>query len=365
MPPFIPRRRSRRRSVSGRAVLFICGLIVTALLLGGLTQVSRQSGPFDITLNRSFAAEGSIVAAESNVTATTVRHLMATMKTQQRSTVQAALDSLVQQATEQSARAADIADSDLPAPVQAEFANVFVNRANAVSELRASIDGLLGMRPLPVIGSAAGSARLPATPTLLSSSVASDRIAAAGALLTRSDRQYAAVRRMLERAEGHAKLVASTWVTNAQQWQVGSVATEVDQVTSSHTLAATQRLVLRTIRLSPQVLPSPSGGATPLTSKLSPTRTLTVSVVLSDLGTVDEPAATVQFTLTAMVTGAVVRRTRTSALASGTSVAMEPVRFAVTPGHTYQLSVSVILPAAQTDVTQTSQTDDLEIAPST
>src|SRR5580704_12668127 len=98
MPPLIPRRRSRRRSVSGRMVLLICGLVVTALVVGGLTQVSRQSGPFEASQNRSFAALGTVVADKSNVTGAGLRHLMTTLQTQQRPQLQADLDGLVQQA---------------------------------------------------------------------------------------------------------------------------------------------------------------------------------------------------------------------------------------------------------------------------
>jgi hypothetical protein len=365
MPPLIPRRRSRRRSVSGRVVLILCGLVVTALLVGGLTQVSRQSGSFDASQNRSFVALASVVARESNSTAAQTRRLLTSMAGQRRPALQANLDDLVQQVEGEATGATAIAVPQPPTGVQAQFADVLALRSTAVRTLRASLDGLLGMHPLPVTGATGSAHTAAASPTLLSSTTATDRIAAAGAMLVRSDRSYRSLRKDLERAVGHARLPASTWVTNAQVWQVGSVAAEVDLLSASPTLAATHRLVLRTVRLSPPTLPTTGTASSPGVSVLSPTSTVTVSVVLSDLGSVDEPDATVQFTMTSEQSGVAVVRSRTSSVASGLSVTLDPVVFAVKPGHTYQLRVAVVLPPAQTDDTGTSQTDDLQIAPGT
>jgi hypothetical protein len=365
MLPRIPRRRSRRRSVSGRVVLLLCALAVTALLVGGVTQESRQSGRFDANQNRAFATLGSVVAVQSNATAADLRHLMATLQTQDRPALQVGLDGLVQQAQDEASRAAEIADPHSPAGVQADFAQVYSERAEAVSAVRSSIDGLLGMQPLPVAGAPGGDRSGAAAPALLSSTEASNRIAAAGALLIRADGEYRALRGSLERAVGHARLPASKWVTDAQVWEIGAVATQVDLVTASSTLAATHRLVLSTVRISPQALPSPNGSVTPGVSVLSPTTTVTVTVVLSNDGSVGEPHASVQYSMTALGTGVAVTKSRSDALASGWSVTLSPVVFNVKPGHSYQLRVAIVLPAAQSDVTETSQTVNLQIAPST
>ncbi|HWE65594.1 MAG TPA: hypothetical protein VG298_03010 [Acidimicrobiales bacterium] len=362
MPPLIPRRRSRRRSVSGRLVVLICALILTALVIGGLTQVSRQSGPYDAMVNRSLAAQGGVVAQQSNATAIEVRHLMATMESQDRQMVQSELDSVVQQTADQSSRADVLGTA--AGGWQAELDGVFADRAQAASALRAAIDGLLGMHPLPLAGAPAQGATGSATPTLLSASEATNRIAAAGALLTRSDRSYQSVRRALARAAGHGKLPPSSWVAQAQAWQIGAVATQVDLVSTSTSLAATHRLVLTTVGLTPQALPPPSGAVSPAISILSPTRTLTVSVVLANLGSVDQRHASVQFTLAPLAGGATVTKTRSATVTSGGSVVLTPVTLAVKPGQSYQLTVGIILPAGQTDGTNTSLSQQLQIAPS-
>jgi uncharacterized protein YjdB len=92
---------------------------------------------------------------------------------------------------------------------------------------------------------------------------------------------------------------------------------------------------------------------------------VSLSVVLSNLGSVDEPHASVKFTLTPRPTGAAVTETRTTAVVSTGSVTLPPASFSVKPGASYQLTVAVVVPPAQTDVTGTSLTQVLQIAPST
>ena len=344
-------------------VVFGGALFLTVLLIGGLTQVSRNSGPYTRQMNRTFATQVSVLANASNVTASTVRHFMGTLPAQDRQTLQAELDSAVQQTAQQEAQADSLAMPPPPGAIAQHFAAVFSDRAQAVSEVRAAIDGLLGMHPIPVAGGPPGNGTVVSTPTLLSSTEATNRIAAAGALLARSDQNYAAVRRELARSAGQARLPASTWITDDQVWQIGAVATQVDQVEVSPTLATTHQLALASVRLFPPSLPSPSGVATPGVSTLSPTNGVTVSVVLSNLGTVDEPRATVHMTLAAQVGGRTVTHTRVAAVAAGRSVTLAPGTFGIKPGQSYQLTVSIILPPAQTETANTTVAQLLQIAP--
>jgi hypothetical protein len=362
MSPLVAHRRSRRRSWSGKTVVLVCGLVVVALLVGGITQIGRQSGPFDASVNRSFAVQGAIVVGQSNATAVSVRHLMQTMQNKDRRPLQAELDALSAQAEQEAARSSALVVSSSSGDVQGRFAAVFADRAEAVNEVRAAVDGLLGLHPFPVAG-APGSGALPVTPTLLSSTVATDRIAGAGRLLSRADTEYRAVRASLATLPGHARLPASKWVTSANAWQLGAVATQVDLVAASSSLAATHQLVIRAVRLSPPALPPPGGVATPTVSALAPTTRVTLSVVLSNLGSVDEPHASVQFTLAPQPTGAARTMTRTAPLAAAASVTLAPVSFAVRPGHNYTLTVAVIVPPGQTDVTGAALTETLQIAP--
>ena len=359
MLPLMPRRRSRRRSVSGRVVLLVAAIVIFGLLVGGLTQISRQSHAYDATSNRSLAAQGAEVADQSNATAIQLRRLMSGLQTLDRPTLQSDLDEVVQGAADEPARASRASSS-----LGADFAAVFLDRAHATSELRAAIDGLLGMHPLPVADMPATSGTGASTPTLLSSTEATNRIAAAGSLLARSDQEYQSLRQALAHSYGHAHLPPSVWVTDAQVWQVGSVATQVDLASLSPSLAATHDLVLRTVRLSPPALPTASGSPTG-PSVLSPTTSVSVAVVISNLGSVDEPHASVQFSLTPQPSGGTVTLVRTAAIASGGSVTLGTVSFAVTPGMAYLLIISVVVPVAQTSLDGTSLQKALEIAPGT
>lgn len=365
MQPFIPRRRTRRRSISGRMVLLGCAVVLTALVVGGVTQISRQSGPYDASLNRSFAAQGAVAATESDASATELRQLMSTMRNLPRQVVQAELDSEVQQtASEESLAQAAKASPPLAAQ-QGAFVAIFEVRAKAVRQFRSAVDDLLGMRPLPVAGGPNGNAVPRADPTLASSTTSTNGMVAAGTLLMSADQHYRTVRRALRAASGHADLPRSEWVTNAEAWQPASLARVVNGLSLSPELATSHRLLLSSVRLNPPALPTVTGTQT---TTLSPTTTVTVTAVLSDRGSVDEPGVSVQYMLTPELNGTAVTpatKTKRVSLEAGGSVVMAPVTFKVKPGHRYQLTVAIVLPATQSVVTQTSQTVNLEIAPST
>jgi hypothetical protein len=363
MLPLKSRRRARRRSIQGRLIFVMVGVFVIALLVGGLTQVARQSHSYDVTVNRSLAAQGGVVANESNATSAEVQSLMSTMSTQYRADLQAELDSVVQQATGEATQAARAAGSAADGIIGSDFSTVFTDRALAVSQLRAAVDGLLGMQPLPVAGATMNPGPV-AAPALLSSTEATNRIAAAGTLLAQSDALYRSMRQSLLRSAGHARLPASAWVTDAQVWQVGAVATQVDLLASSTSLAVFHNLVLRTVRLSPPALPTVNGSPTG-PSVLTPTTNVSVTVVLANLGSVDEPQASVQFTLALQPTGSTSSRTRTAAIATGRSVTLPTVYFTVKPGSTYLLTVAVVLPPAQTSSAGSPVEKVLQIAPAT
>ena len=192
------------------------------MLVGGLTQVSSQSHGYDAMSNRALAAQGAVVADQSNDTSATVRNLVADLQGQSRQVLQAGLDSAVQQTAVESSRAALAAGSAPDGSLGTSFATVFAERAQSMSELRAAIDGFLGMQPVPPAGTSAAGSYVPTASTnSLSASQATNRISAAGALLARSDRLYRSVRASLGAAAGHAHLPASVWVADPQQWDSG------------------------------------------------------------------------------------------------------------------------------------------------
>jgi hypothetical protein len=249
--------------------------------------------------------------------------------------------------------------------VPAEFAAVFAERAQSMAELRAAVDGFLGLQPIPPAGTAAATSSETASPAaLLSATEATNRIAAAGALLARSDSLYRSVRRTLAASAGHARIPPSVWVRDPQLWRVGTVAADVDLMATSATLAATHYLAIRTVRLSPPVLPTPPGGSGAVAA-VSPTTQIGATVVLADNGSVAEPHATVRFALADQSSGATATKVDTAALALGASVTLPTVDFRVKPGTTYVLTVSVVTPPGQTETDGTVFQQALTVAPAT
>lgn len=340
-------------------------MVVLAVLVGGLTQVSRQSQGYDDSSERTLAAQGTVAAGQSNATAVTVRKIVDDLPSQTRQGLQATLDSAVQQTADESDRAQVAAGATPLGPVAAQFVDVFTERARAVAELRAAVYGFLGMEPI------APAAAPPATLTaasggtaLLSATQATNRIAAAGSLLARSDTLYRSVQHSLGATGAHARLPVSVWVTHPQVWQLGSVAAQVDLVATSSTLAATHYVVLRTIRLTPPALPTPQGAAA-TASVLSPTSRIGVTVVLANQGSSAEPRVSVRFSLADQTSGATTSQVRTTALALGASVTLSNVTMRVKPSTAYLLTVQVIPPAGQTLTAGTAIQQPLQIAPST
>ncbi len=348
--------------------MLVAAVVVLALLVGGLTQVSRQSQDYDANSNRSLAAQGAVVASQSDATAAQVRRLVGNLQAQTRQSVGTGLDSAVQQTANQSARMDLAAGSSAPGSPGSELATVFTDRARSVAELRNAIDGFLGMQPIAVADApATTSPSAPSTTShapALTASQATNQVAAAGALLTRSDDLYRSVQRTFAATAGHARLPKSVWVTDAGLWQAGTVATQIDLIATSPTLAASHYLLLRTVRLDPPALPTPQG-APATVSALSPTSHIGVTTVLGNDGTADEPHAAVRFTLANQATGATATQVESAPLAFGASVTLPTATFRVKPGTAYLLTVAVVLPTGQAATAGTVLQQALQVAPAT
>ncbi len=363
MTPRRQRRRARRRSAVGAVIVAAAIVIVVAVLVGGLTQVSRQSQAYDAGSNRSLAEQGAIVAGQSNATARQFSRLVSDFPGDVRQTLQADLDALAQQAGDESAAATLAAGSPPAASAAGELAGAFRDRALAVEEVRAAIDGYLGMNPLPPAAPSSDAAP-PARTAALSVTDTTDRITAAGALLASSDRLYTQARRALAAGAGHARLPVSRWIVDPAQWQPGFVAAQVDLMATSPTLAASHYLVVRTVRLNPPVLPAPPGAGAG-TAVVSPTRRLGVTAVVANQGSVAEPHAVVRLTLAEATASSGSTRTWSGPVPLGGSVALPTSVFAVKPGTSYVLTVAVTSPIGRAGAAGGTYQATLRVAPGT
>jgi hypothetical protein len=343
-------------------------VVVLVLLVGGLSQVSRQSHGYDAASARTLAAQGAVVARQSDQTAAQVRTLLGGLPNLTRQSLQVTLDSAVEQTASESARAAGAAAASPLGVTAGDFSAVFADRAQSMADLRSAIDGFLGLQPIPDAGAPPLAAASPAAPgapdAQLSATQATNRIAAAGALLARADSVYRSVRRSLASGAGHPHLPPSVWVTDPQVWQSAAVATQVDLMSTSASLAQSHDVVIRTVRLNPPALPT-SQNAAPNVSVLSPSRRLSVTVVLANQGSVDEPSVPVRESLADQHTGATATQVERTGLALDGSAALSPAVFSVNPGTTYVLTVQIVVPSGQASTNGTVFQQALQVAPAT
>jgi hypothetical protein len=366
-----PLRRSRRRLAPFASVLIVSGLLLF-LLIGGIVFIGQGSGPFDSSVDQSFARQASALADQSNASGASLRGLMSTMPAMQRLPLQEALDALVLN-TALAARRADGLTPPAPAgSVGPSVQSALADRAQAAADLRRAVDGLLGLSPLSSVG-APGSGVPPAGagPPALSSAQASAAIAAVGPLIERSDRLFAAARRELIAGPGSARLAPSRWLRDAVIFGAGAVDTLVDELTGSPTLAPDADVRLVAVRLTPPVVPptppTPGQAAPPPTtagvSLLSPTHRLFVTPTIDNAGNVAEHRLALTVTIQPLPTGKIITLRRNVSLAPGASVSVPMPALPVRPGGTYGLTVTINPPPDQTDLSAVSVPATVEIAP--
>ncbi len=230
------------------------------------------------------------------------------------------------------------------------------------------MNGLLGMASLAGTGPRPDSSASPGALTPPAQAVAG--LSSAGAMLESSDRLYEAGRRSLVAAPGHGRLPASAWVGDPAVWTTGPLGALVAQMSASPSLVPTTAVALTAVRLDPSVLPpaaAPPGSppTAPGVGVVPPTRTLTVTVTLGNVGNVDLPSVTVSASLTPQGPGRAATSTRTLSLGAGTSEAAILTPLPVGSDDTYLLTVAVTPPAAQVNRADLLQRYLIHVAPAT
>lgn len=339
------RRRTRRRSAGPFLVASAVTLVVLALAVGAVLSVQNASAPYRRAVNRSFAAQGSVLADQSTAEGRQLRQLMADLPTLKRARLQERLDAMVETTTAQAAAAHDLVPPYPPSGTGPALLSVFDARAAAVADLRSAIDGLLGLEPLPTVGAPASSASTGTDSrgaTLLSASRAVGDLEAVGASLERADGTYASVRGVLATAAGNAQMPRSIWVTHHVAWSPAALSTLVGELTTSGSLATNHALELVTVSILPAAVPPPSGPAPPGgVTTVPPTSTLTVSVVLRDSGNVAEHGVVVTASVRRLHSAVAHFHSQRISLDPGTAQAISFAPLPVSPGHDYTLAIGV------------------------
>ncbi len=359
----------------------LTGLVAVAaglLLVGGASKVSESSKSFHETLNRSYAVQASILVEQSSATGKQLSTLMGNMAAMTRQSLENQLDALV---TEASQTAASVTALSPPAPTGtsgAELEAVVDRRGAAVAAIRRAVDGLLGlsMPPEPGVSATSTSVAHPTSPA-----EAAAALSAAGSQLQAADHMYRAVRRSFLLAPGRAALPPSVWVTDPQLWAPGPLETLVSDLTSSSTLVPVTRVVLlqAMLRTGSGSVPAVStgtgtggttaggqpgtGGTTVGSGTILPTKALGITVVVSNQGDVAAQGVAVSASVTPSQGGSARAVSDHVTLMPGTSSTVALADLPVTPGQTYTLVVSVKPPPAQVDLTLTTDTFSIHVAP--
>ncbi len=342
------------------------GALVLALLIGGLAEAGRSSAPYRQAIDLSVADRATLVVADSTRTGAQLTALLDQMAGMSRLGLQQAMDALVDDAQSEADQAAALLPPDPSDGAGPPLVAVLAQRAQAVAGLRRTVDGVLGMAPLPLPGVPSSAGGTGATTNLISASVGSAQLVTVGQDLASADATYRQVRRQWAGLPGHPRLPASRWVTDPRLWDAGPVATLVEEITTSSSLLSTHQVQLISFHVRPDVVPPPPGsGPTPGQVEVPPTSSLSVTAVVANLGQVGESGLGITATLAPVPGGRTAARHQRIDLRPGGSVAVDFAPFSVSPGEAYVLSVTVSTPPGQLDPTGLSGALTVQVASAT
>jgi hypothetical protein len=374
-------------------------VVIGVVVIASLAEINAQSAPFRKMVNRSFGALASPLVNSSTQTG---RELATTMKgaagTQSsRPALQQMLDQAVTEATDQANSAAELVPPAAVGSLDQQLVAVFNERAAAATAMRTTVDGLLGMVPLPVAGApVSSSTAAPAPP--LTTAQAVTALSAVAAQISKADADYAAVRRALARAPGPVRLPRSSWVTGPPATApLGptQLAAAPPALAASSALLAVHQLLISAVGLSPPPVgsagtvgdncqnPSSRPAVAPPTI-LPPTKQLSAQVTVTNCGSVNEngvvvsmsvqlapgsPPPTTTTTTTSPARGSTSTSTSTSTAASASpsstrrTISLTPGRstsltlgpLAVAHGGQYVVTVSVTASPGQANPAGTTQ----------
>ena len=239
--------------------------LTAALAIGSVAEIHAQSSDYRTSIDTGYGALASRVVDASNQTGAELATLMdgaATLPNgpipcTARNEIQQGLDQAVNSTSAQASQAAGLVPPYPTGSVSTQFTSVMSERSQATSDLRTTIDGLLGMEPLPVAGA-------PSNPSpkesaaLLPIPKAAAAMAAAGVLLQRADGNYRQLVAYVRRQHIPVHLPASVWVPSPaasaplSPVRLGASATALS---SSAALVPYHQMVITAAGLNPPAVP--------------------------------------------------------------------------------------------------------------
>jgi hypothetical protein len=340
-------------------IVLVLVVVLVGLLVHGVYAGARHSDAYLADTNATFAAQLNTVFDAQNQEGASLSELLGQMATLDRPSLALRLRQLVAQA-EATTRSARLAATPAPsADAGARAVAIVSDRSGGIAAIAGAVEALLGLATPPIPGATVQPASTLA-PTMISSTTAVDRLAAAGAAIVSADAKVGPLRADLAAAPGHARVVPSTFVADPGSLSRAAMVGLVASLQASSSLQAAHRVSLTTLGTVPGVLPAPGPGAL---DQLPPTKVLEVRATVSNLGNVDEGSVSVVASLVSP-SGAVLAQARQAQpILQGSAAAYDFTGLAVTPGAPVLLRVAVVPPLGQSGGATLTQQVSLFIAP--
>ncbi len=366
--------RARRRPSPALTFLVLAIALVLFFIIGGISEINNVSGAYNRATQGSFQVQAAVVADQSNLLGTQLENLLITMPQLDRITLESRLGALAREASTDETTAKGLANPISKNQLKQTFVQVMSYRASALEKIRSGVDGLLGLQSIKAFaldstyGSSPTRSITGSNLQQLSLVSAAQDLVAASALLSKADQRYAKLAGDLKALLGSSKLPKSVWGAASQHLSLSSATPLVSSLASSSSLAPVERLVLTTVRVNPIAIPVPSTSTVGLSASnglvLPPTSSVALSPVVSNEGNmvVSNAKVTLSFTgLTGNVTKTV---SRYVSLAPNRSLTLSSIGFKTKPGQSYQLTVSILPPSEQVNLSSTQFQSLIQIAPS-
>jgi hypothetical protein len=348
-----------------------------AILIGGVFEISSQSGPYQSAVNRSFASVADALQQTSEQDAQQYAALLTGASTLTRDEVQERLDVLVEDGQRDADQADSLLSTRASGDVESEISQELDDRLSAIRTLRDLVDRLLQLAPIPAYGVRGRSATAGlSTPSPSQATTDLDQIAAQ---FRKSNVLEQSARRTLLRAPGDARILQAPWPSSLASSLPGGQGTFVSILQSATSLAPHVDVILSPHSTS--VLPGPvptstiAGQSTAIAlatgtpasaALLPPTQEISVNVVVANTGNVDVQGVSVSVTIGPQSTPGsssgpgVTQRVNVTA---GTSTALSFPRLRITPGSVSTVAVSLNPPQGQSRSTNTQENFSLRVAP--
>jgi len=334
------RSRSRRR---GTALGVLAGALVAAALLVGVVQAAHRAPAYRHTVDESFAAAASSLLVSSNTTGSELARLMGDPGALGRVVLESRLQYLAQVSTNDS-RWADVLEAPPPdANAAARVIDALRLRADAITSIRATLEGLLGLTPTNPVGTAGGE---PPPPRPIRLPGARALLRYAGEQLVLADHIYRGLPVLFPEVGGGATLPLSRWTSpETGRLMPATLKAAAASIASDPRLHATISLKIVAVQTQPLLLPVGPGYPIP------PTSTFSAAVSVLNRGS----APTI---VTAIIRVIPVGRHLghfdsgrvSGAVDANAAIALQLPTMAVVPGGHFLVEITLVHPHLQTGV---------------